>query len=101
MAVKKITEESFEQEVLESKKTVLLDFYADWCAPCRAVAPIVEEISNEKEDVLFFKINIDDSPELAARFDVMSIPTLIVMKGSKIVKTSVGTKGKQEILAML
>lgn len=101
MAVIKINKENFASEVLNSEKTVLLDFYADWCGPCRMVAPIVEEISNARNDVKVGKINVDEQPELAAQFGVASIPMLAVMKNGKLVNSAVGARPKAQIEAML
>lgn len=101
MSVMKINKENFANEVISSDKPVILDFYADWCGPCRMVGPIVSEIANERDDIKVGKINVDEQPELAAQFKVMSIPTLVVMKEGKVVNTSVGAKRKEQILAML
>lgn len=100
MSVVKVNKENFE-EIKSENKTVLLDFYAEWCAPCRAIAPIVENIAEENQQYLIGKINVDEEQELAARYDVSSIPTLIIMKNGEILKRSIGLKSKQEILAML
>ena len=97
----KITKENFQKEVLESDKTVLLDFYADWCGPCRMVSPLVDEIAEENPQYLIGKINVDSEPELAESFGVSSIPTLVVMKSGKIANRIVGAKPKAQILAML
>ena len=101
MAVIKITTENFESEVIRSDVPVLLDFYADWCGPCRMVLPIVEEIAGERDDVVVAKINVDDEPELAERFGVFSIPTLVVMKNGEVVNKSSGARPKDQILALL
>ena len=100
MSVLKVTKDNFDS-VKESDKVVLLDFYADWCGPCRMVAPIVEEISNEHPEYLVGKINVDDEPELAQKFGVMSIPMLAVMKDGQLVNKSVGARPKAQILEML
>ena len=100
MSVLKINKVNFE-EVKKSDKIVLLDFYADWCGPCRMVSPIVDEIANERDDVLVGKINVDEEEALASEFGVFSIPTLVVMKDGKIVEQSAGAKPKARILAML
>lgn len=101
MSVMKINKENFVNEVISSDKPVILDFYADWCGPCRMIAPIVSEIANERDDIKVGKINVAEQPELAAQFKVMNIPTLVVMKEGKVANTSVGTKRKEQILAML
>ncbi len=101
MAVIKITKENFENEVLNSAKTVLLDFYADWCAPCQMMAPVVEEISNEREDIKVGKIDVDTEPELAAKFGISSIPLLAVVKDRTVINTALGYRPKDEILNML
>ncbi|MBE6984846.1 MAG: thioredoxin [Ruminococcaceae bacterium] len=100
MAILKVTNENFES-VKNSEKTVLLDFYADWCGPCRMVSPLVDEIAEENPQYLVAKINIDDDPELAQRFGVVSIPTLVVMKNGEVINQSVGARPKAQILAML
>ena len=101
MSVIHIDQNSFAGEVLFSDKPVLLDFWAPWCGPCRMVVPIVEEIARERSDIKVGKINVDENPELAAQFGVMSIPTLVVMKNGRIVNQSRGAKPKNAILAML
>ena len=101
MSVIKINKENFASEVLNSNKPVLLDFYADWCGPCRMVGPIVSEIANERNDVKVGKINIDEQPELAAQFQVMSIPMLAVIKNGKLENQVVGYRLKEQIEAML
>jgi len=100
MSTLKITSENFEQ-VKVSDKPVLLDFYADWCGPCRMVAPILEEIAAEHPEYVIGKINVDDNPDLAAAFGVMSIPTLVVLKNGQIANQSTGARPKAQILAML
>lgn len=101
MSVIKISKENFASEVLNSNKPVLLDFYADWCGPCRMVGPIVSEIANERSDVKLGKINVDEQPELAAQFQVMSIPMLAVIKNGKLENQVVGYRSKEQIEAML
>ena len=100
MSVISVNKTNFEQ-IKSSNKTVLLDFYADWCGPCRMVSPIVDEIAKENPQYLVGKINVDEEPELAAAFAVASIPTLVVMKDGKIVNQSTGARPKAQILAML
>ena len=92
---------NFEAEVLKSEKPVLLDFYANWCGPCKMLSPVLEEIAGEREDIKVCKINVDEESGLAAQFGVMSIPTLFVMKNGEVVTKSLGAKPKQQILAML
>ena len=101
MSVKKINKNNFENEVMKSGKKVLLDFYADWCGPCRMVSPFVDEIAEENPQYLVGKINVDQEPELAQAFGVASIPMLIVMKDGKIASQSAGARPKAQILAML
>ncbi|MGN0454717.1 MAG: thioredoxin [Ruminococcus sp.] len=101
MSVSVITNENFESEVLNSTKPVLLDFWASWCGPCRMVSPIVDEIAKEHPEIKVGKVNVDEQPELAASFNVMSIPSLFVFKDGKVVNQAVGARPKQEILDML
>lgn len=101
MSVMKITSENFEQEVLKSEKIVLLDFFATWCGPCRMVGPIIDQIAEEKADIKVGKIDVDQDGDLAAQFQIFSIPTLIVMKNGELVEKAVGARSKEEILAML
>ncbi|CUM69301.1 thioredoxin [Eubacterium ramulus] len=101
MSAININKNNFQNEVLNSDKTVLLDFWASWCAPCRMVAPIVEEIAGERGDIKVGKINVDEEPELANKFSIMSIPTLVVMKNGKIVQQVSGARPKNAILEML
>ena len=100
MSVKMIDKNNFE-EVKNSDKLVLLDFYADWCGPCRMVAPILHEIAEERPDVLVGKINVDEEEDLAAAFGVYSIPTLVVMKNGEVVRQTSGARPKAQLLAML
>lgn len=101
MSVIAITKENFQSEVLESNKTVLIDFWAEWCGPCRMLSPVVDEIANEQTEVKVCKVNVDNEPELAAQFGVMSIPTLVVIKDGKVVNQSVGVQPKDNILTMI
>ena len=101
MSVINIKKNNFQNEVLNSEMPVLLDFWAPWCGPCRMVSPIVDEIADERGDIKVGKVNVDEQPELAAQFGVMSIPTLVVMKGGKVVNQMVGARPKNQILAML
>ncbi|HOF99963.1 MAG TPA: thioredoxin [Clostridia bacterium] len=101
MSVITITKENFNKEVLESAKPVLLDFWASWCGPCRMVSPIIDEIAAESPGIKVGKINVDEQNELAANFNVMSIPTLVVIRDGKVVNKAVGVRPKQQILSML
>ena len=101
MSVLNITKDNFENEVLNSEKPVLIDFYADWCGPCQMVGPIVHEIAEELADIKVGKINVDEQPELAAAFRVQSIPMLVVMKDGKISNQSIGAMPKAQILELL
>ena len=96
-----LTKETFENEVLKSQKPVLIDFWATWCGPCRMIAPIIGELAKENDDIKVCKVNVDEQPELAAAFNVTSIPMLAVVKEGKIVNTAVGYKPKEEILELL
>ena len=101
MAVVTITTENFAQEVLHSDKPVLLDFWASWCGPCRMLSPIVDEVAEERTDVKVGKVNVDEQPDLAAQFGVMSIPTLLVFEQGKLVRQAVGARPKAGVLALL
>ena len=101
MAVVTITKENFEQEVLQSTKPVLLDFWASWCGPCRMLRPIVDEVAEERTDGKVGKINVDEQPELAGEFGVMSIPTLLVFEQGKLVRQAVGARPKASVLELL
>ena len=101
MKVLHINKDNFHKEVLNSDKPVLLDFFASWCGPCRMVGPILDEIAEEREDIKVCKINIDEQPELASRYRIMTIPTLMVLKNGQIMEQSVGAKPKHQILAMV
>ena len=101
MEVMKVTSENFEKEVLNSEKTVLVDFYADWCGPCKMLAPVVEEVASEKGDIKVVKINVDDAQDLAMKYQVMSIPTIVIIKNGQEVKRSVGVVSKTDLLEMV
>lgn len=101
MSALHITKNNFQSEVVNSDKPVLLDFWAPWCGPCRMVGPIMEEIAAERPDIKVAKVNVDEQPDLAGQFGVMSIPTLVVMKDGKIVNQAVGARPKSQILALL
>ncbi len=101
MSILHITKENFQQEVMESDKTVLQDFWATWCGPCRMIAPVLEEVAQEREDIKVCKIDVDSQGELARQFQIMSIPTLIVMEGGRIINKALGAMPKNSILALL
>ena len=101
MSAININKNNFQNEIMDSEKTVLLDFWAPWCAPCRMVVPVIEEIAGERPDIKVGKINVDEQPELAGKFGIMTIPTLVVMKNGEIVKQASGARSKNAILEML
>ena len=101
MSAININKNNFQNEIMDSEKTVLLDFWAPWCAPCRMVVPVIEEIAGERPDIKVGKINVDEQPELASKFGIMSIPTLVVMKNGKSVQQVSGVRPKNAILEML
>ncbi|MBE6976350.1 MAG: thioredoxin [Ruminococcaceae bacterium] len=101
MSIMKITKENFEAEVLQSDKPVLLDFFATWCGPCRMVGPVLEEIAQENESIKVCKIDVDQDPELAQRFQVTSIPLLVVMENGKVVNQALGARPKDQILKLI
>ncbi len=101
MAVIEITKDNFEQEVMKSELPVLLDFWAAWCGPCRMVSPIIDEIAEEQKNIKVGKVNVDDQPELAQNYNVMSIPTLVVFKDGNVVNTAVGVRPKELIVDMV
>ena len=101
MAVIKLTEANFEQEVMQSDKPVLIDFYADWCGPCQMMGPVVEEISNEVTNAKVCKVNIDEEMAIAQKYGVMSIPTFVVIKNGEVTARDMGAKPKSAVLGML
>jgi len=101
MAVQKVGSSAFDTQVLQNTRPVLVDFYADWCGPCKMLSPLVEEIAASEDSFEVFKLNVDEAPDIAARYGVMSIPTLIAFKGGEAVQRKVGVQSKQAILAML
>lgn len=101
MSTVTIDRNNFSQEVMESDRPVLLDFWAPWCGPCRMVGPVVDEIARERADIKVGKVNVDEQPELAGQFGVMAIPTLVVMKDGKVADRAAGARPKAQILAML
>ena len=101
MAIITVNQENFHSEVLESDKKVLLDFWASWCGPCRMVAPVLDAIAEERDDIKVCKINVDEEPELASRFAIMSIPTLMVVQDGQVVNKATGARPKDAILSLL
>ncbi len=101
MAIIHLTKDTFEKEVMQSDKKVLIDFWASWCGPCRMVAPLIDEIAGEQDVVKICKVNVDDEPELAQTFGIMSIPTLVVVEGGKVIETAIGARPKEDILALI
>ena len=101
MSAINISKENFQEEVVNSNKPVLLDFWAPWCGPCRMVSPVVDQIAEERPDIAVGKVNVDEQPELAAQFGVMSIPTLLVFKDGQAVNKAVGARPKEELLSLL
>ena len=101
MEVLKVTSENFEKEVLHSDKIVLVDFYADWCGPCKMLSPVVDSVANENEDIKVVKVNVDNAQDLAIKYQVMSIPTLVVIKNGQEINRSVGVVSKSEIEEMV
>jgi thioredoxin 1 len=101
MAVMQVSRETFDEQVKNAAKPVLLDFWASWCGPCRMVSPLVDEIAEERDDIFVGKVNVDEEPELAQMFNIMSIPTLLVFKNGEIAASAVGAMPKEDILALL
>ena len=101
MAIIKVTKDNFEAEVLNNSKPVLLDFWASWCGPCRMIAPVIEEIASEREDIAVGKVDVDHEQELAVQFGITSIPALIVVKDGKVVNKAVGYRQKEGVLKLL
>ena len=101
MEILKVTSENFESEVLNSEKVVLVDFYADWCGPCKMLSPIVEKVAEENSDIKVVKINVDNAQDLAMKYQVMSIPTLVVIKNGKEINRHVGLIDKEEIIGLI
>ena len=101
MEIMKVTSANFEEEVLNSDKTVLIDFYADWCGPCKAYSPIVEAVASENEDIKVVKINVDNAQEIAYKYQVMSIPTTVIIKNGKEVNRAVGMMSKSDLVEMV
>ena len=101
MSAININKTNFQNEVINSEKPVLLDFWASWCGPCQMVGPVIEEIAAERTDVKVCKVNVDEQPDIAGKYNVMSIPTIIIFKNGEPVKVSVGAKPKAELLALL
>ena len=102
MSVLKISSENYEKEVLKADKPVIIDFYADWCGPCKMMSPIIDEIAEEKADsIKVGKVNVDENQDLAMEYGVMSIPTIVMIKNGKVEKTFVGVRDKNEILSAI
>lgn len=101
MKVNVITNANFNEEVMNSEKPVLIDFWASWCGPCRMLSPVIDKIAQEHDEIKVCKVNVDEEPELAGRFGVMSIPTVVAMKNGKVVAQSVGVRPKEAILSMI
>ena len=101
MSVLNITDTNFESEVLSSEQPILIDFWASWCGPCRMLSPVIDKIADKVSDIKIGKVNVDEQPELARQFGVMSIPTLVVMKNGQVTQQSVGVQPKEAILSMI
>ena len=101
MEILKVTSENFEEEVLKSEKTVLIDFYADWCGPCKMLAPIIEDIAKENEEIKVVKVNVDDAQDLAVEYQIMSIPTIVIIKEGQETNRNIGIASKTDIMNMV
>ena len=101
MAVYQVTKENFDDEVMQADKPVFIDFWASWCGPCKMVSPVVDQLSEEVSDVKFAKVNVDEQPELARQFQVMSIPTMVLIKEGKVVDTTIGAQPKEDIVKFI
>ena len=101
MEIIKVNNQNFEEEVIKSEKTVLIDFYADWCGPCKMLSPIIDEIAEENSEIKVVKVNVDDSQDLAMKYQVMSIPTLVVIKNGEEVNRSVGLIDKSQVANLI
>ncbi len=101
MSALNVTKHNFQEEVMESSKTVLVDFWASWCGPCRILSPVIDEIARERTDLKVVKVSVDEEPELAERFSVMTIPTVFVIKNGEVVNQASGARPKQQVLALL
>ena len=101
MEIIKVNNQNFEEEVIKSEKPVLIDFYADWCGPCKMLSPIIDEVAEENSDIKVVKVNVDDSQDLAMKYQVMSIPTLVVIKNGEEVNRSVGLIDKSQVLNLI
>ena len=97
----KVTKQNFNEEVVNSDKVVIVDFYADWCGPCKMIGPVVEDLSSENPDIKVVKVNVDDNSDIAAKYQVMSIPTLLVIENGQVINQSVGLISKSEILELI
>ena len=101
MAVKKITNDNFEKEVMNSDVPVMIDFWAEWCGPCRMFSPVVEELGAEMKNAKICKVNVDEEPEIASKFGIMSIPTVVIIKNGEVTNTAVGVQSKEAVIKML
>jgi thioredoxin 1 len=101
MAAVHLTQENFETEVMQSDKPVMIDFWASWCGPCQTVAPVIEELAQELTDVKIAKVNVDEQPDLATKFRIMSIPTMVLLKNGKVIDTTVGAQSKEDLIRFI